>query len=154
MPRPRPLMIPTTTGFFSAFMLFNLVKRVTPCSISFGYLAGPWWDSEIENLPYNSCRTCLTNHIEFISCHITSLVINSLGCRHTQMHAYWRSAHTVSILRNQACAGLWLACAWFKMMPIEIILQLKVWVWRIIYEVQGGISRWYSQGWLTTAQRY
>ena len=32
-------------GFF-VFRSFNLVKIVTPCSISFGFLAGPWWDSE------------------------------------------------------------------------------------------------------------
>ena len=35
---------------FSAFRSFNLVKIVTPCSISFGFLADPWWDSEIEKL--------------------------------------------------------------------------------------------------------
>ena len=37
-------------GFFSAFRSFSLciVKIVTPCSIGFGLLAGPWWDSEIE----------------------------------------------------------------------------------------------------------
>ena len=37
---------------FSAFRSFSLciVKIVTPCSIGFGLLAGPWWDSEIENL--------------------------------------------------------------------------------------------------------
>ena len=33
---------------------FNLVKIVTPCSISFGIFAGPWWDSEIERKPYQS----------------------------------------------------------------------------------------------------
>ena len=33
--------------FSSAFRSFNLVKIVTPCSISFGFLAGLWWDSEI-----------------------------------------------------------------------------------------------------------
>ena len=38
-------------GFFSAFTSFNLVKIVTPCSINFGFLAGPWWDSEIEADP-------------------------------------------------------------------------------------------------------
>ena len=37
------------TGYHVVSAL-NLVKIVTPCSISFGFLAGPWWDSEIENL--------------------------------------------------------------------------------------------------------
>ena len=35
-------------GFFSVFRSSNLVKTVTPCSISFSFLAGAWWDSEIE----------------------------------------------------------------------------------------------------------
>ena len=34
---------------FSEFRSFNLVKIVTPCCISFGFLAGPLGDSEIEN---------------------------------------------------------------------------------------------------------
>ena len=42
---------------FSVFRSFNLVKIVTPCSISFGFLAGPWWDSEIEKLTYTSSKT-------------------------------------------------------------------------------------------------
>ena len=29
------------TGFFSAFSSFNVVMIVAPCSISFGFLAGP-----------------------------------------------------------------------------------------------------------------
>ena len=32
--------------------IFNLVKIVTPCSISFSFLAGPWWDSEMEYVQY------------------------------------------------------------------------------------------------------
>ena len=45
------------------------------------------------------------------------LVINSLGRRHTHAHTYTNmhvAIRTGSILRNQACAGLWLARAWFN----------------------------------------
>ena len=34
-------------------------------------------------MPYNSCRTCLTNRMESISCHIMPLVTKSLGGGHT-----------------------------------------------------------------------
>ena len=40
---------------------------------------------------YKSYRTCLTNHMEFTSDHITSLVINSLGAdtlKHTHTHIH------------------------------------------------------------------
>ena len=50
--------------------------------------------------------------------HITPLVINSLGRGHTHTHTHTRthipSIRTGSILRNQVCAGLWPAHAWFK----------------------------------------
>ena len=38
-------------------------------------------------MPYKSCRTCSTNHMGSISCHIMPLVINSLGVD-TQTHIY------------------------------------------------------------------
>ena len=41
------------TGIFSVFRSFNSVKVVTPCSTSFGFLAGPWWDSETERKKSN-----------------------------------------------------------------------------------------------------
>ena len=43
------VQVTTGLGFFSVFRSFNLVKIVTPCSKSFSFLAGPWWDSKIEN---------------------------------------------------------------------------------------------------------
>ena len=42
------VQVTTGMGFFSVFRSFNTVKIVTPCSISFGFLAGPGWDSEME----------------------------------------------------------------------------------------------------------
>ena len=52
-----------------------------------------------------------------ISHHIMPLVINSLGVdTHTHTQAYQRS-RTEAIIRNQACAGLWPACAWFNNQP-------------------------------------
>ena len=36
---------------------------------------------------YNSCRTCLSDHMRSISCHIMPLVINSLGVD-THTHTY------------------------------------------------------------------
>ena len=35
--------------FIPVFRLFNIAKIVTPC---FVFLAGPWWDSEIEKRNY------------------------------------------------------------------------------------------------------
>ena len=52
------------------------------------------------------------NRIGSISCHITPIVINSLGGGHTHTHIL--TIYTGSILRNQVCAGLRPACAWFK----------------------------------------
>ena len=43
-------------------------------------------------LPYNDYRTCLTNPMGSISCHIMPLVINSLGGGHTQTHIQMSSA--------------------------------------------------------------
>ena len=60
----------------------------------------------------NSCRTCLTNRMESILRHITSLVINSLRVdKHTHTHTH-TNTHTYrccteTILRNQVRA-------WFK----------------------------------------
>ena len=39
-------------------------------------------------LPYKSHRTYLTNHMEYISYHITPLVINSLGSGHTRIQKF------------------------------------------------------------------
>ena len=65
--------------------------------------------------------------MKFISCHITPLVINSLGGTHTHTHTHTHTyTHTHThilmirtglILRNQARAGLWPALAWFKNWP-------------------------------------
>ena len=41
--------------------------------------------------------------------------INSLGGGHTNTHT---DIHTKAILRNQECAGLWPAHAWFKNYPL------------------------------------
>ena len=48
-----------------------------------------------------------------ISCHVTLLVNGSLGGGHTHVRAY-RYSRTEAILRNQARASLWPACARFK----------------------------------------
>ena len=65
---------------------------------------------------HNSCRTCLTNHMGSISRHIMPLVINSLGGGHTHINTH-TDIRTETILRNQAHAGLWPACAWFNKSP-------------------------------------
>ena len=41
------------------------------------------------------------------------LVINSLGGGHTDTNTH-TDVRTETILRNQACAGLWPARAWFN----------------------------------------
>ena len=64
-------------------------------------------------MPYNSCRTCLINHIGSISCHIIPLLINSLRGRDTHRHMHTHTdIHKEIILKNQAC--VWPTCAWFK----------------------------------------
>ena len=56
--------------------------------------------------------------MESISCHITPLVINSLGGMHARTracaHTHTLMICTGSILRNQAHPDLRPACAWFK----------------------------------------
>ena len=56
--------------------------------------------------------------MESISCHITPLVINSLGAdTHTHTHTHTnthKDIHTETILRNQASVGLRPVHAWFK----------------------------------------
>ena len=50
-----------------------------------------------------------------ISCHITPLVINSLGGGHTHKHTNTHTdIRTGTISKNQARAGLWPAHAWFN----------------------------------------
>ena len=79
----------------------------------------------LSMVPYISHRTYLTNHMGSISHHITPLVINSLGGRHTHTQTHTRKhthanthtrilSRTEAILKNQAHAGLWPACTWFK----------------------------------------
>ena len=80
-------------------------------------------------LPYNSFRTCSTNHMQSISYHITLLVINSLWGGHTQIHTH-TDVCTEAILRNQVLAGLWLACTWFNN---EIMLYKDVMTWLHLY---------------------
>ena len=61
-----------------------------------------------------------------------SLVITSLGGRHIDTHRHMHThtdthTHTHTHIlctqdqfsRNQACAGLWLACTWFKIAIIR-----------------------------------
>ena len=55
---------------FSVFRSFNLVKIVTPCSISFSFLAGPWWNSEIEtSIRYINCLSKLSALITLYGCN-------------------------------------------------------------------------------------
>ena len=66
---------------------------------------------------FNSCRTCITNHLGSISPHIMPPVINSIGGRHTHAntHIYIHTdVRTETILRNQVHAGLQPVCVWFK----------------------------------------
>ena len=67
----------------------------------------------INNNDYSCCRTCLANRMGSISCHITPLVINSLGGGHTHTNTH-TDVRTETILRNQASAGLWPVRFWFK----------------------------------------
>ena len=50
-------------------------------------------NNNLLQLSYKSHRTFLTNHIGSISHHITPLVINSLGGRHTHTYTHTH-AHT------------------------------------------------------------
>jgi len=79
--------------------------------------------------------TCLINHKSSISHHIMPLVINSLGGGHTHTHTHtcililW----TKAISRNRSCAGLRLACAWFKNVIVLWYVSssevfLKIWM--------------------------
>jgi len=60
--------------------------------------------------------TCLTNHKSSRSHHIMPLVINNLGGGHTHTHTYIciQTLRTKAISRNQSCASLQPAPAWFK----------------------------------------
>ena len=66
--------------------------------------ATPFNDNDY-NCHNNNYRTCLTNCMEFISRHITPLVIDSLGGGHTHKHTHILTIRTGSILKNQACTG-------------------------------------------------
>jgi len=72
-------------------------------------------------------KTCLTNHKDSISHHITPLVINSLGGGHT--HASILTSQTKAISRNQSCTSQRLARTWFNKLlyvyRLIIILYLK-----------------------------
>ena len=46
------------------------------------------------------CRTCLTNCVESISCHIMSLVVNSIKDGHTDTY----TLHKILISKNQVRA--------------------------------------------------
>ena len=41
-----------------------------------------------QQLPYNTCKTYLTNYMESISYHIMPLVVNSLRMGNTHIHIY------------------------------------------------------------------
>ena len=59
-------------------------------------------------LPYKSCRACLSNYMRFISRHMTPLVITSyMGRGHTY------TSLTRSISKNQMSTSCRLARAWF-----------------------------------------
>ena len=58
------------------------------CAMCTNSKATPINNNDYTELPYNSCRTCLTNCMGSISCYITPLVINSLGGRDTYKHTY------------------------------------------------------------------
>ena len=47
-----------------------------------------------------SCKTCLTNHTWSISHHITPMVINEVGDKHTHQHA--NKQVDSSLPKNQA----------------------------------------------------
>ena len=80
----------------SAFRSFNIVKIVTPCSISFGFLAGPKWDSdsEIENYQnprkfneqtYPMVQTVTDNTIKpYLITYLPSyqLILDKIFCMH------------------------------------------------------------------------
>jgi len=59
-------------------------------------------------------KTCLTNHIGFISHHITPLVINILRGGDTHTHTHTHTSQTKAISRNQSHTGFWPVHAWFK----------------------------------------
>ena len=64
-------------------------------------------------LPYKSCRTCLTKHVS-TWCRIMPLVINSLRNGHTTQTHTHTDVRTETMLRNWVGASLCLACAWFE----------------------------------------
>ena len=47
-----------------------------------------------HSLPYKRHRTDMTNHMGSIARHITPLVINSLGARHTHKHTHMHTEET------------------------------------------------------------
>ena len=59
----------------------------------------------VISLPYNSCRTCLANHMGFISYHITPLVIYSLGGGQTNTHTVktFDATYTFMSFTIQSC---------------------------------------------------
>ena len=64
---------------------------------------------------------CLTNHMGFISRHITPIVIKTLRVdthTHTHMHT---DVRIETILRIQVHTGLWLVWAWFKKTHVDIL---------------------------------
>jgi len=67
---------------------------------------------QLYNSPHFNChinkrktpKTCLTNHKDSISHHITWLVINSLGGRHTHTHTHTHTHYTPNPdISNQFC---------------------------------------------------
>ena len=58
-------------------------------------------------MSYNSCRTCVTNHMRYISHHITPLVNNSLEHKLTNMYTDDSHRINLKIPRAQRPAHVW-----------------------------------------------
>ena len=66
---------------FSVFKSFSLsiVKIVNPCSTGFGFLAGPWWDSVMEDEHIYTTVTVVTSNEIIIVATIIILSSYVLG---------------------------------------------------------------------------
>ena len=67
-----------------------------------------------------------------VSCHITPLVINSVGSGDTHTHTLIPTIRTGSILRHQARAGLWPVHARFKNSHIVVLKMANFWLIKLI----------------------
>jgi len=90
--KKRPLWptLPVTCSFHDV-----LLQRPCPPTIGFA----TYFNCHINK--GETPKTCLTNHKDSISHHITPLVIDSFGDGHT--HTHIQTLRTKAISRNQAC---------------------------------------------------